>query len=115
MNTTIMQDNKVYAIRGARGLVKIGTTRDLGKRLASLQTGSPVKLKLVAVGPGDRELEQRLHEKYKHRRRVGEWFALSGREVAELEAFLGGSTTTIYLPKVRAKRYRAVKPYRRRD
>ena len=54
--------------------VKIGKTQDVAARLKSLQTGSPVPLRLLGYVSGDRE--QEFHHKYANHRLRGEWFSL---------------------------------------
>lgn len=54
--------------------VKIGYATDVQKRLGSLQTGSPQPLKLIGTQPGDQPVERKLHERFHHLRRQGEWF-----------------------------------------
>lgn len=56
----------------AGGLVKIGKTNNLTKRLAALQCGSPVKLKLLSARRED--IEAQLHMQFAARRSHGEWF-----------------------------------------
>lgn len=81
----------VYLVEGA-GLLKIGFARDVADRLAALQLGSPVPLRVVAYVPGEaRKLERWLHLRYKHCRMHGEWFEPG----PELEMFAAG-----YLPHV---------------
>jgi hypothetical protein len=43
------------------GRIKIGTTKDLGQRLRALRAGSPVKLELLGVVRGGRQMEQLIH------------------------------------------------------
>jgi len=66
----------VYFIRsGARGPVKIGYTRkDPSARLADLQTGSPVRLRLLGFMPGAPADERSLHRRFASLRLLGEWF-----------------------------------------
>lgn len=70
----------VYFIRmGRKGPVKIGTAKNVQKRVETLQTGNPSKLSIIAVlpieGRGRAELIERwLHGKYKSERIRGEWF-----------------------------------------
>jgi len=59
------------------GIVKIGYTTKLKRRMASLRTGSPVPIKLFAVIFADASLETRLHEHFKSSRKHGEWFTIS--------------------------------------
>lgn len=66
----------VYFI-GHGKLVKIGTARNVKKRLGALQCGSPVPLKVLCAIPGDRRLEADLHERWHEYRKEGEWFFLA--------------------------------------
>lgn len=54
--------------------VKIGTTDDLPKRMATLQCASPVEIELLAFVDGDTKLESALHSVYRDCRMNGEWF-----------------------------------------
>lgn len=54
--------------------VKIGTSTNPRSRVAEMQTGSPLHLKLLAVTPGDLTVERKYHEKFNHLRKGGEWF-----------------------------------------
>lgn len=65
--------------------VKIGYSEDPKKRLKSLQTGNPNKLKLGISRPYETEKEARLMEKCLHnigrkkfRKLKGEWFIIYG-------------------------------------
>jgi hypothetical protein len=62
------------------GPIKIGVTEGSpAARLYSLQTGSPVPLKLMGVVRGvERQYESALHERFRHLRMHGEWFARGG-------------------------------------
>jgi hypothetical protein len=77
----------VYFVAGG-AYVKIGFTdaRTPGDRLTAMQTGSPVKLKVLAFVPGGRTEEQKLHARFATERRHGEWFAVS-QELARLIAY----------------------------
>jgi hypothetical protein len=59
-------------------LVKIGITGNLPARLAQIarQTGSPIELLLKL--PGNKPLEQSLHDAFDDQRVVGEWFRREG-------------------------------------
>jgi Meiotically up-regulated gene 113 len=63
----------VYFVR-AGDAIKIGRTAHLGARLRALATASAVPLELLAVVPGGRQLEARLHRRWRHLRLRGEWF-----------------------------------------
>jgi hypothetical protein len=64
--------------------VKIGHTTDVARRLATLQTGSPVALSLHAQAcvANPRLLESQLHARLRLRRLHGEWFELPADELA---------------------------------
>lgn len=75
----------IYFIR-CKDLVKIGYTNSVSKRFASLQTGSPYDLYLLAMDTGNRKLEKlyhRLYEKYHER---GEWFRFEGKILEDVLA-----------------------------
>lgn len=66
---------RVYFVqRGTDGPVKIGISKRLGPRLAQLQVGFPEKLEVLAVAPGTRSDEARLHDQFHALRLSGEWF-----------------------------------------
>lgn len=65
----------VYFVQAKEGgLVKIGSTRDLPSRLAALQCGSPLELRLRCVVPGGTKAEHFIHKELAHLRHHGEWF-----------------------------------------
>lgn len=68
----------VYVI-GADGspAVKIGTSTNPARRLASMQTSTPFALSLLATFDGGHELEQALHREFADQRVRREWFDLS--------------------------------------
>lgn len=71
-------------------LIKIGWAADPVVRLGCLQTGSPVRLRIVSILPGPRSGERALHERFKHLRADGEWFLC---EVGnELHQFIESAT-----------------------
>ncbi len=57
------------------GPIKIGTTTNLLRRFNTIQSNSPVPLKLVHYMDGGRVEESMLHEKFKDERLWGEWFS----------------------------------------
>jgi len=70
----------VYVIQaGDNGPVKIGyTSGSVEKRVASLQTGNPQKLKIVKVyEDGCERLKADMHAAHQKHRLVGEWFSPS--------------------------------------
>lgn len=67
--------------------VKIGKAIDPENRIAQLQTGSPVPLRLIGKTAGGHPLERKLHEEF-HGARIdgGEWFHLT----KELRSYIEG-------------------------
>jgi predicted GIY-YIG superfamily endonuclease len=75
--------------------VKIGYSNNIERREKELKTGSPYEIKLMGwIEVSNKEnaikLEDKLHEKYKTKRKNGEWFELSASDV--LEELLDHST-----------------------
>jgi hypothetical protein len=64
----------VYFVEGAGGALKIGFARKIEQRLAELQTGSPVRLRVVCTIKGGIKLEREYHRKFAEHRLHGEWF-----------------------------------------
>ena len=77
-------EERVYFIGPEGGPIKIGITTNVGQRLESLQTGSPVKLKVHAVARAGRSLERAYHRYFDERRLSGEWFELNKDLEAEI-------------------------------
>jgi Meiotically up-regulated gene 113 len=75
------------------GRWKIGRTVKVKRREAELQRQSPVPIRIVHTieTKESGNLESRLHQRYAHARVIGEWFALSDAEVAEIKTMGGGS------------------------
>lgn len=75
-------ESLVYFIRfGDR--IKIGVTTNLHLRLMAIPHDE-----VVATIPGDRQLEKRLHAKFRHLRIKGEWFSAGG----DLLDYINGAT-----------------------
>lgn len=77
---TVGVPTSVVYFLGTETRTKIGTTRDLPRRLAALQIGSPERLEVAAIIAGDELLEVELHGLFASRRLHGEWFALPRTE-----------------------------------
>lgn len=72
-----------YAIEAVgQGLVKIGHTVDVERRLDELQCASPFDLRLLRAQPGDHE--KRLHCELREHRVSGEWFVANEHVVGVL-------------------------------
>jgi hypothetical protein len=65
----------VFTKGGPQRFAKIGFSRsDPRRRMASLQTGCPLHLKLATFFPACRETERHLHMMFASDRASGEWF-----------------------------------------
>lgn len=78
---------RIYFLRpvGQPGPVKIGCSVFPERRVLDLARVSPIPLELAASGPGNHEIERRLHRMFKGSRLHMEWFAASP-ELSELIA-----------------------------
>lgn len=64
---------KTYIVRNnTNGLIKIGRSRDVEKRVRSLSTAAGSELELLCTI--DKDIENELHRKFSSYRTVGEWF-----------------------------------------
>lgn len=77
----------VYIIRESwRQLYKVGRTTDVKNRVATIQSGMPQSIELVALfkTKRSRALETFIHQTFCEQRYRGEWFALSAADLAEV-------------------------------
>lgn len=66
----------VYFIQAVGGgPIKIGMSNDPKERLATLQAGSPVMLRIIGIADGGQDKEMALHRRLAAHRLHGEWFA----------------------------------------
>ena len=59
--------------------VKIGTTIDIEKRIAGIQTSIPFDLELIFSFSGGRAEEKKTHSAFEQYRKRGEWFENTGK------------------------------------
>lgn len=64
----------VYFIQSGAGAIKIGTAKNVARRIATLRLANPEPLTLLHTMPGGVTLEHRLHRKFAALRIRGEWF-----------------------------------------
>lgn len=76
----MIKTQQVYIIENpSAGIIKIGISEDVEKRLLNLQNACGQKLNVLFITkgvPAAYELEQQLHLKFKAKRLYGEWFDL---------------------------------------
>lgn len=86
---THLHQGHVYAIQATGGgLVKLGYTTHLERRLVSLQNMCPIPLAYIWHRHGARYDEVTLHAAFASRRQHGEWFDLQDLELGELDRAL---------------------------
>lgn len=79
----------VYIIK-CNEFYKIGSSRDgVDGRLKAMQTGNPYKLRLILKIKIDNypKAELMLHEHFKDKRRLGEWFELNDKDLKSLNGY----------------------------
>lgn len=79
----------VYFIKAGEHY-KIGvTSKNLKDRIKFLQTGNPYPIEIIAhwVSRNYKELETKLHNRFKDKALVGEWFGFNESEVQEVIEF----------------------------
>lgn len=68
----------LYFIEAANGYIKIGLSVNPTRRLRTLQSNSPIALRLLGVIAGSTVFEERrIHDLFASQRQHGEWFAPS--------------------------------------
>lgn len=70
------------------GLIKIGHTKNLKKRLGSLQIGSASKLSLITATTFRPELEKFIHKHLESEHVRGEWFNPSEKTLSVIETLI---------------------------
>lgn len=95
-----MAEHKVYVLRRADGLVKIGTTTDMKSRLRALSKAHG-PLEVVRLLEGDKRRERQLHHQYRQHRQFGEWFLLTREMLAELAALPDGDVLSVTATEAR--------------
>ena len=76
----------VYAIQAGSGPIKIGYTSGdaYASRIVKMQVDNAEPLRVVRLFEGDRALEAELHQRFRHLRVRGEWFAVVAEEIMAL-------------------------------
>jgi hypothetical protein len=81
----MISNNHLYFIEcSVTGLVKIGKTISVRKRLSQIQNGSPTEMKVYAVIRNKGHLEKEIHQRFKNLNHRGEWFLFT----KELHVFI---------------------------
>lgn len=100
---------QVYFIEASSlGLIKIGSTGMVGRRVSAIQRAIPVPTALIGVVSGGTKREVELHQKYAAHRVQGEWFSEAIRP--EIDLLLAGQTVIEEFP-ARSGEIAAVEPH----
>lgn len=77
----------VYIIESELGVYKIGRTKNVAARISQLKA-LPFKIELVhsIACEDDLKCEQELHEKFKDKRKTGEWYELTKVDIEFLKS-----------------------------
>jgi hypothetical protein len=76
----------VYFVQMDRiGPIKIGFSRDIGKRLVSLQTSNAYPLRLLCCYPSNESHEKEWHSAFHNMRLEGEWFLPHPKLLREID------------------------------
>lgn len=76
--------------------VKIGSAKNVGKRIVDLQIGCPLRLRLVAQMVCIKSMEFMIHQAFEAERLHGEWFELSPRLIDFIGHMRTGNKQAIY-------------------
>jgi hypothetical protein len=74
--------------------IKIGWSKQIVKRISSLQSSSGRKLEVLATFAGGQYQERMLHHRFEHLRFQGEWFWIDD-EIIDFIKFLGEASRLI--------------------
>lgn len=71
---SVKQCGTIYFVTNDQGLIKIGFTKDLKRRLTQLKNASGIELKLIATIAGNAQMELELQHRFRPHNVRGEWF-----------------------------------------
>ncbi|MDP3940647.1 MAG: GIY-YIG nuclease family protein [Deltaproteobacteria bacterium] len=77
--------NVVYFLR-CGDFIKIGWSKEFGRRIKALSTSSPYDIELITTIDGSPKLERELHKRFSSHHHRNEWFRLEG----ELAYYIAG-------------------------
>jgi hypothetical protein len=79
-----VKETFVYFVAARGGPIKIGSSMNPKRRIASLQTTHPRQLRLMVAVPGGAALEREYHRRFAAHRLEGEWFERHPDIMAEI-------------------------------
>lgn len=72
----------VYFAKNERGAIKIGTARDVNRRLSEIRVFSDVPVEIIGVMRGGLQKERDLHSQFASSKIAGEWFSYT-KEISD--------------------------------
>lgn len=75
-----------FAYDAARGLIKVGMSLNVERRICDLEAGCRGSLSLLGSIPGGRDVEIYHHRRLEHLHHAGEWFRATDESLAEISA-----------------------------
>lgn len=93
------------------GLIKIGVSVDVTKRIKQIEQASCRRLSLLGTIPGNISIERRLHKQWSACREMGEWFAPNAEMLASISEMIAAPQ----LPLVVGKTFRTAEERRMSD
>ena len=108
-----MNNYVVYFAEASNGLMKIGRSSNMPRRLKNLNNMSPVLISLFHIlncenANATRKLEEEFHRRFKSKNHHGEWFRLSKVNKKEIKKY--GETEEIDAPYQDLRNLRIICP-----
>lgn len=98
MGRVISNNKSIYFIYDSeRALIKIGMTKDVGRRLRTLRKEFGPHLRVITSFSGPSEMEEYLHGKLRQWRVCGEWFKPSEQLLAFADASADGGLKNVIM------------------
>lgn len=102
MGRIISNDTNIYFIDDSqRGLIKIGMSRDIGRRMRSLRKEFGAHLRLIASFSGPGDMETYLHRRLSEWRVKGEWFTPCEQLLGFAEACADGGLKGVIMHAIK--------------
>lgn len=81
-------ENKIYLmVDNSNGYIKIGKSKNPKYREGTLQSKKP-ETHLISIWTAPASIEKELHKKYASKRKRGEWFQLSFKDLDEIKEYM---------------------------
>jgi phage regulator Rha-like protein len=88
---------KVYIIKNLNSLYKIGISKNIAKRIRTIETQQCSKVKTIYTSKfciNAIQIESKIHKLYENHRKLGEWFDLDNNNINDIIKFIESSIET---------------------